>query len=430
MMKRLTNLYGWLLVIVFIGVMVYTPLGVLLGTRWPHYMLWFKSWKELVLLVAMLLGVLIVTRRKLWGELFRDLVVQLIAVYTVLHILLAVIMPHTVETLLAGLAADLRYILFFGLVYVLIKVAPGWRSRFLRAGLVGAVIVIGFAALETVLPHDLLTHIGYSKMTIVPYLTVDQNPNFIRYGSTLRGPNPLGAFAIVTLAMVAALLARTKLNLKRRSVLATASLITACSVIALWVSYSRSAAIGAVVALVFIGARELYTRGHLTRRNWFYLGAAVLVCIVGAAAVWKSNFVSNVILHENPHGGSSISSNAGHLESLTTGVVRLLAQPIGAGIGSTGSASLYGSNGLIIENQYLFIAHEAGWLGLILFAALFILVMVRLWRVRHDWLALGVFASGLGLTIVGLLLPVWADDTIGIVWWGLAALALGGRRGK
>jgi hypothetical protein len=26
--------------------------------------------------------------------------------------------------------------------------------------------------------------------------------------------------------------------------------------------------------------------------------------------------------------------------------------------------------------------------------------------------------------MIGLLLPVWADDTVAIIWWGLAGLAL------
>ena len=45
---------------------------------------------------------------------------------------------------------------------------------------------------------------------------------------------------------------------------------------------------------------------------------------------------------------------------------------------------------------------------------------------RHGALSLGVFASGCGLAIVGLLLPVWVDDTVSIIWWGLAGVAIGG----
>jgi hypothetical protein len=141
-----------------------------------------------------------------------------------------------------------------------------------------------------------------------------------------------------------------------------------------------------------------------------------------------TSFVSNVLLHEDPSGGNEINSNEGHIESLSYGLDRLIHQPLGAGVGSTGSASLFGDQPVIIENQYLFIAHEIGWLGLLVFAALFVIVMIRLWRVRSDWLGLGVFASGIGLALIGILLPVWVDDTVSIIWWGLAAVVLGGRK--
>ena len=138
----------------------------------------------------------------------------------------------------------------------------------------------------------------------------------------------------------------------------------------------------------------------------------------------NTSFISNIVLHENPNGGSSVNSNEGHLSSINDSFIQLMKQPLGAGIGSTGSASLLGKNAEIVENQYLFVAHEAGWLGLALFMFIFVSIMIRLWRLRDDWLALGIFASGVGLAIIGIFLPVWTDDTVSIIWWGLAAIAL------
>ena len=51
-------------------------------------------------------------------------------------------------------------------------------------------------------------------------------------------------------------------------------------------------------------------------------------------------------------------------------------------------------------------------------------VLKRLWQRRRDWLALSVLASGIGIAVASLFLPVWADDTVSIVWWGLAGVAL------
>ena len=422
----LTSVYAVILLIIFGGIVVHAPLTVWLGTVFPDYSPLIKSWKEILMIPAALLAGVLVTRQGLWRELSRDWLFRLIVAYALLHIVLAIILPQDTLAQLAGFAIDLRYMLFFGLVYVLIRLAPQWRKQIVYVGAIGAVVVVGFATLQLFLPKDTLSYIGYSKQTIAPYLTVDENPDFIRYSSTLRGPNPLGAYAGIVLGMITALLVRRKLPLERKKVLWATGAITACSLVAVWINYSRSALVAAIVTVLIVLGVTMLRR--MSRRAWLVVGVVFVILVGSLAAAWESNFVSNVILHENPTTGAEISSNDGHVESLIFGVGRLVAQPLGAGIGSTGSASLYDDDegGVIIENQYLYIAHETGWLGLALFVAIFGLIMVRLWRARDDWLALGVFASGVGMALIGLLLPVWADDTVAIVWWALAATALGG----
>lgn len=422
----LTSVYAIILLIIFGGIVVHAPLTVWLGTVFPDYSPLIKSWKEILMIPAALLAGVLVTRQGLWRELSRDWLFRLIVAYALLHIVLAIILPQDTLAQLAGFAIDLRYMLFFGLVYVLIRLAPQWRKQIVYVGAIGAVIVVGFATLQLFLPKDTLSYIGYSKQTIAPYLTVDENPDFIRYSSTLRGPNPLGAYAGIVLGMITALLVRRKLPLERKKVLWATGAITACSLVAVWINYSRSALVAAIVTVLIVLGVTMLRR--MSRRAWLVVGVVFVILVGSLAAAWESNFVSNVILHENPTTGAEISSNDGHVESLIFGVGRLVAQPLGAGIGSTGSASLYDDDegGVIIENQYLYIAHETGWLGLALFVAIFGLIMVRLWRARDDWLALGAFASGVGMALIGLLLPVWADDTVAIVWWALAATALGG----
>jgi hypothetical protein len=43
---------------------------------------------------------------------------------------------------------------------------------------------------------------------------------------------------------------------------------------------------------------------------------------------------------------------------------------------------------------------------------------------RADPLALGLFASFIGLTVVNLFMHAWTDDTLAYVWWGLAGIAM------
>lgn len=420
--RRLEIMYGICLVVIFGGIVLHAPLSVGLGVLLPGYQPLIKAWKEIVMLLLVPVAVVLVSQRHMWRELARDWIFRLVLAFAALHFLTLVWLPRGLSATLAGLAIDLRYVLFFGLVYVLVRLRPDYRLRLLITGAFGAMVVVLFGTLQLFLPKDILSHIGYSTQTIAPYLTVDKNPDYIRINSTLRGPNPLGAYAVIVLALMASLLTRVRYRLKTRARQICFALIGLCSLVVLWVSYSRSAYIGAIVAVGIVLA--VAARPVISRRGW--IAAAVVVCALagGLVAARGSSFVSNTLLHENPHGGSSVSSNEGHVQSLSEGIRQVVHQPLGAGVGSTGSASLRGSTPTIVENQYLFVAHEIGWLGLVVFVVLYYAVLRRLWQRRRDWLSLGVFGSGVGLALIGLLLPVWADDTVAIVWWGLAAIAL------
>jgi len=410
------------LLAVFVGIVLHAPLSVSLGALWPEYSLYIKAWKEVLLVVAAVAMVVILIKGKKF-EILKHPAVLLVAVYAALHLLLLAVFWQGWQPSIAGLMIDLRYLLFFVLVFVAIKLYPGLRTVFLKAFVAGALIVLLFALMQVfVLPHDVLKYLGYSTETITAYLTVDKNYDFVRINSTLRGPNPLGAYAVIVLSLLAATMVVGKKVKRTRRDLALVAVLSAGGVVALWASYSRSA-LGA--ALVALGVVSLAVWGkRWSRKVWTVVGLGALVLVFAVFALRDSYLVSNVILHEDPVGGSAISSNEGHVDSLLDGSQRALGQPLGAGVGSTGSASLLGEDGIIIENQYLYIAHEVGWLGLGLFVAVFVAVLTRLWQRRQDWLALGVFASGVGMAVIGLVLPVWVDDTVSIIWWGLAAVCL------
>ena len=417
------RLYLGILLVIFGGIVLHAPLSVGLGTLFPHYDLLIKSWKEILMGVALVLIGVIVWREKRFDILKEPLMVGL-QIYAGLHVLSLIVFRNGLQAILAGLMIDLRYILFFTLVYLAVRLFPQFRRPFVVVGIIGAVVVVGFALLQVfILPADVLKYLGYNIHNIAPYLTVDQNPQYIRINSTLRGPNPLGAYAVIVLASLGAWLISKKPKTVRHRAFTTAVLLLG-GIVALWASYSRSALIAALVAGVVLLSVTVLPR--LSRRAWIVTAVIVFAIIGGLVATSKTSVVSNVLLHENPTGGSSVNSNDGHLSSLQDSLLMLIRQPFGSGVGSTGSASFMTSTPLIIENQYLFVAHEVGWLGLILFLMIFIGVMSRLWQLRTNWLALGVFASGLGLAIIGLLLPVWVDDTVAIIWWGLAAFIIGG----
>lgn len=413
------------LLTVFCGVVFHAPISVWLGTIAPDYQLIIKSWKEVLIGVTVVLVPIQAGRRHMWNELSRDWVVRLSIIFVALHLVLLPFMWQGALPTIAGLMINLRFVVFFMVAYVALKIYPEWRRPFIWGGVAAAAISLLFTVLQvTVLPHDILKYIGYSKDTIAPYLTVDQNYDFIRVNGTLRGPNPLGIYVVIVIAVVVAGLAMAwkRLAAMRKFLPWVVAAVGVAAVIALWFSYSRSAKIAAVVAVVVV-AIVLYGK-FINRSLWIALALAATVLIGGVYLARDTPFVSVVILHEDPNEGNDVNSNEGHWESLVDGTNRMMRQPLGAGVGSTGSPSLLGKQPLIIENYYLYVAHEVGWVGLGVFVALFVVVLKRLWQRRRDWLALAALASGIGIAVASLFLPVWADDTVSIVWWGLAAVAL------
>lgn len=419
---RLERIYIFTLLAIFIGVVVHAPLSVWLGTLLPDHALIIKSWKEILLALLIPVVCIIISRRKLWPPLAKDWIFRIVVLYASLHIVLLPIVWQGTLPSIAGLTIDLRYILFFGMAYVALIIWPRFRRFALILAAIGAFIVAVFATLQLFLPPDILSHIGYGKTTIEPYLTVDKNPDYIRVNSTLRGPNPLGAYAGMVLGLLAAAWAKGRVTFNRTRAGLLAGILGGCAAVALWISYSRSALVAGIAAVLI--ALLLAHYGRISRKVWITSGMLLFALVGGLLAARETPLLSNVIFHENPNGGSSVSSNDDHVSSLQYGLAQLVSKPLGSGIGSTGSASLLGGSPALVENQFLFVAHETGWLGLALFVTLFVLIMKRLWQNREDWLSLGVFATGIGLSMIGLLLPVWADDTVSIVWWGLAGIAI------
>ena len=373
------------------------------------------------MLLAVPFVLFLIYKEGLMGQITRDRLLQLIGFYALLHIVLLFCFQTDAYQKAAGLAIDLRYLLFFTLVFCIVVLWPKSRHIFLKVGIVAAAISITFALLQaTLLPNDILKYIGYSDSTIAAYQTVDKNSDYIRVNGTFRGPNPLGAYSVAVLSLLFAWVVTHKKKAREHKWLLVGTGILVAT--ALWASYSRSAFLALFVGfttIIFISFKN-----KINLRNIFIFSTLIFMLLSSVIVLRDSSLVQNVILHNNPTTGSRVDSNTAHVDSLDQGFERVILQPFGAGIGSTGSASINSDNPLIIENQYLLIAHETGWFGMGLFLIIYVLIMQRLYSYRRDWLALGVFASGVGLAVIGLLLPVWVDDTVSLVWFGLAAVTL------
>lgn len=430
--QRLEIILAGILLTILAGIFIHAPLSVWLGSLFPDIAVIFKVWKEALLVIALLLMVALVTVRRSWRLFTRDTLLLLVAGYAALHLITIALVSNEPLAVLAGIAIDLRYLLYFSLVYMFLRMNRGWAPWFIKIGVIGVVVVVGFATLQLFLPKDILTHIGYGPNTIAPYMTVDDDSSFVRVNSTLRGPNPLGALAVMALAGVVAWGRKYKLWKNRGKSSYILGIMFVASVVALWLSYSRSAWVAGIFAAIAVGlfAHKKFT---LSSKKLLAIVGGVTVVIIAIVAARQSTFISTVVFHDNQTTGAEITSNEQHVQSWQQGIERIIANPLGEGVGSAGSASLYSSQPTVVESQYLFVAHEVGVAGLILFLAITGVVLALLYRGRAYWLSLSLFFSGIGLLLIGVLLPVWADDTVAMVWWGMAAAALqmkGAKRGS
>lgn len=327
---------------------------------------------------------------------------------------------HHVDTkaLFYGWLSDSRYLIFFLATLIFASKTKLLNNKAIKLVLLPATIVILFGLLEIfVLPRNFLTHFGYNSKTIMPYQTINNNSRYVRILSTLRGSNPLGAYLVIPLSLATVLFIRGK---KRWQTV----VIFLAGLIVMFFSYSRSAWIGLAVAV----ALSIYwgLKSKKIKKSLLYIAIGMLVILGITAIIERHNHrFQNIFFHTQTHSASKISSDQAHINYLRAGFDQLITEPLGKGPGTAGPASVYNNHpARISENYYIQIGQEVGWLGLVVFIAINILVALSLWARRQDTLSLALLTSFIGLAVVNMVLPAWTDDTLCYLWWGLAAIAI------
>jgi O-antigen ligase len=397
-------------------------LTVWLSSGLGHYTA-LRLWKEALLLLLLVgFAALFVTRPKLRRAARRELLVPLILVYALFVAVAGAIAYDlggaTAKAFAYGVLLDTRYLAFFGITWAITQFDDLLVRLWQRLLFIPAAIVAVIAVLQYVLlPADFLRHFGYGPQTIPASATIDQQAAYPRVQSTLRGPNPLGTYMILVASALGVLLVRVgKITWQR-------ALLYVFSVLALVMSFSRSAWLGALLStllIIWLAVSSVQLRRYLA------LAAAVLIVVAGLTGygLRNNNRFQNVFLHTSNASHSSESSNHGHVAALEQGAKDIIRTPWGNGTGTAGPASVYNDGHVrIAENYYVQIAQEIGLIGLLLLGAITVLVAMRLWRRRAHPLAGALFVSLIGITLVNMLMHAWADDTLAYIWWGLAGAA-------
>lgn len=420
---------GFLMIVLLMPLhgFISTWLGTLIG---PLYI--WKAWKEILfVLVGFLVIFQIIKDSDLRRWLFSSVLNKVILVYTLWQLFTAIFANPGSSALVMGLAINLRIVLFFMVAQILVYYWPGLKELIPKVILWPLVIVVMFGLLQmTVLPKSFLVNFGYNKdLTIAPYNTIDSQPDTLRIQSTLRGPNPLGAYLILPILMLVSWLwyHLSQKKLKSGGLITPLGLLLPISLVVLYGSHSRSAWIAMIIAL----AVWLFL---MTPKKWKLLLAAagsgvLLLGVLLVLAFRNTHFIQDIIFHDRANQGPVATSNSVREEAFKQGLDDFAARPLlGCSPGCAGPASFHSNSPRLSENYYLQLGQESGIIGLGLFVAVVIILGFYLYKTRQDPEAKILLASLIGLSIANLFLHVWADDTLAYIWWGYAGVWFGLQR--
>ena len=387
-----------------------------------HYIA-LRLWKETLLLVGIIVAsYLVLADHKIRSHTLTRRLVWLILIYIALNGALGLIAYHQQEVTLKaatyGFVINTRFLFFFLVVWAVALRTSRLQKRWIPLVLYPAAVVCIFGVLQVfVLPKDFLSHFGYNLTTIDPYGTINNNQNYIRIISTLRGANPLGTYLLIPISVLIVLIIRGKRNWQNISLL-IAALIT------LYFSFSRGAWLGMALSFAIILLLNLHSqKAKLTFAGIFC--AAILLVASGAIILKDNTHFQNVFLHTQTNSASPISSNDNHIAALENGFENIKIEPLGGGTGSAGPASVYNERPIrIAENYYIQLGQEVGIVGVALFVLINLGVGYLLWLRRSDPLALSLLVSLIGISFINMLSHAWTDDTVAYLWWGLAGIAM------
>jgi hypothetical protein len=409
---------------------VHAVLSVWLTSNFGYAEVW-QGWKEGLLVIAfVVLAFALYQRTGLLAKLWSRRINRMIVLYGVLHLVLFVFSAASLLARFVGLAINLRFLAIFILAQAIILLAKTKdqdriRHQALKVVAIGGLVVVAFGAMQALfLPNDILKHVGYGPETIAPYRTIDENQNFVRINSTLRGPSPLGLYLVLFVTLVAgwwtksgrSILVGPKTLQSRWSILAV-SLLAALT---LYASFSRSAWLATVISLALF---MLWGVNKKLRRRLILIGLlGALASIVLVSAFWQTDIVQNTLLHRDPNQSVAEDSDDLRYSASRQAIEDIADNPLGSGSGSAGPASFYDNNPKISENYYLQIGQELGVAGMVLFVCILWLTAKNFWRNKEKLIPRVLLASLVGLSVANLFLHAWAQDEIALIWWGLAGL--------
>lgn len=433
-------------------------------------------WKEALLAVLALLAIIEILRTKepelqksIWSlDLLDWSIVLAIALGT------AVSLPAGAGSSLSLhlSAADTRFLLgfkydFLPLVAFFFLRRVQWSRNFMviaaRTLVMVGVIAAVYGIVTLFLPLTFFTSIGYSDLhslylprSAIASFQFLEGTEIRRIQSFMSGPNQFGLWLLLPFAANLQLLLKS-MRERRHAESVMYFLSGAVVTAALFLSYSRSAWIGAAAILFVVGF--LLVRNILRRA--FHRG---LVLVAAAVLV---GFIVTLGVHYSPQMLVRAQSWKGHIEKPLAAIQTMRAHPFGLGLGTAGPASNRLSDTcvffelgadyswaknhkdlcvflggirklpagkacecpLLTENWYLQWGVEMGFAGLILSLVIIGLALLRGLRFPLADLRIIPVLALLGIAVGGLFLHSFEDAAVAYTVWVLMTAAMPGLHG-
>ena len=380
----------------------------------------YKAWKEVLIILMLVVAFNYLSRhRDVLKKLAERRINQVIVVYGLLHLIVALFTDQTLKAFMHGMVINLRFLAIFLLAQVIVEIykSDTVKRLTIKTLLVVSTIISALVILQILLPKEFLQHFGYGEDTIPTYFTIDRNLEYIRYASTTRGPNVLGAYLILPVTTLTAFFF-VKRNWRKIAQ-------TVLMLFALLMTFSRSAWLG---LLASVGIYKIYFSPKKIRDTVRKLLPVLLIFVAIFIAVFSTtDFIQHTVFHQDPDDLSDvINSTDEHWEATKAGVEDVISNPLGSGVGTAGPASRSNDKpARISENYFVQVGQEVGVVGLALFIWINVLLAQALLHKRDEEIMKPVLFSALiGLTVVSMLLHGWADEEVAITYWGIAGLYL------
>jgi len=410
-----TYLYYFLLTLVLI-MPLHAFLSISLGQITDNQAAW-QAWKEVGLVLGTIAAAgLFVAQKKTRDSLVSQPAVWSATAFGIVAIVVSLANRAVgIQSFLLGAKTTLAFLVLFIAVQTISFTSERWNSLIKTLLFISSAVGAFAVAQVYLLPPDFLARFGYNTTTVIPFHLVDPAVDSIRVIATFSGPNQLGSFMIIPFIL-------SLWFVLRKTWLALIPL--GLTGFALFHSFSRSAWIGAVIAIFITLLIRL--------RGWWKLtliaplvAMAIVANILSGPVRSMSTDLTFYVFHGQFVDGRSNGSDSNRIANAQYGVTKIQDQPLGYGLGTAGPASKNNATPVITENSYLQIGIESGVIGLLLFGLTLLLTMIALIK-RFNVVdeAKPLLAILLGLSASNLFLHTWSDSATALVLWGLMGYCL------